>query len=81
MLAGDVDELGEVHVPAWQAAYRGVTPDGYLDGLEPGDRAAMWARFLETPPPDQRLHVVAVDDRVVGFACFGPAPTPRTAAR
>jgi hypothetical protein len=29
-------------------------PDEYLDGLEPSDRAAMWARFLETPQQDQR---------------------------
>ncbi len=46
-------------------------PDAYLDGLEVGDRVAMWARFLEVPQPARRLLVVTVDDRVVGFACFG----------
>jgi ribosomal protein S18 acetylase RimI-like enzyme len=69
--AGDVDDLGRVHVRAWQAAYRGVMPDQYLDGLEISDRVAMWARFLEEPHLDQRLQVVTVDDHVVGFACFG----------
>jgi ribosomal protein S18 acetylase RimI-like enzyme len=49
-------------------------PDDYLDGLEPSDRAVMWARFLETPQPDRRLKVVTVDGRVVGFACFGSCP-------
>jgi ribosomal protein S18 acetylase RimI-like enzyme len=52
----------------------GEMPDEYLDGLDPRDRAAMWARFLDEPHPDQRLHVVTVDDRVVGFACFGTCP-------
>ena len=68
-LAADVDRLGLVHVRAWQAAYRGVMPDAYPDGLEVGDRVAMWARFLEVPQPARRLLVVTVDDRVVGFAC------------
>jgi len=69
--ADDVDALGRVHVRAWQSAYRGVMPDEYLDGLQASDRAAMWERFLAEPRPDQRLHVVTVDDRVIGFACFG----------
>ena len=68
----DVDALG--HDLAWQAAYRGVMPDGYLDGLEAADRSAMWARFIEQAPPDRRLVVIAVDDQVVGFACFGRCP-------
>jgi ribosomal protein S18 acetylase RimI-like enzyme len=71
----DVSELGRVHVRAWQAAYHGVMPDEYLDGLIPADRAAMWARFFERAQPDRRLTVVTVDDRVVGFACFGSCPT------
>ena len=72
--ADDVDALGRVHVRAWQAAYRGVMPDEYLDGLRASERTAMWARFLAEPHPDQRLHVVTVDDRVAGFACFGSCP-------
>jgi ribosomal protein S18 acetylase RimI-like enzyme len=70
----DVDELGDVHVRAWQAAYRGVMPDEYLDGLEPSERAAFWTRFFDTPRPDRRLNVVTVNDRVIGFACFGTCP-------
>jgi ribosomal protein S18 acetylase RimI-like enzyme len=70
----DVNELGRVHVQAWQAAYRGVMPDEYLDGLAPTDRAAIWARFFELERADRRLKVVAVDDHVAGFACFGACP-------
>ncbi|MFT3853279.1 MAG: GNAT family N-acetyltransferase [Ilumatobacteraceae bacterium] len=68
---GDEDALGAVHVAAWQAAYRGIMPSAYLDGLDPAERAAMWARFFEAQGADQELRVVAVDGVVVGFACFG----------
>jgi len=30
----DADAVSEVHVRAWQSAYRGVMPDDYLDGLQ-----------------------------------------------
>lgn len=67
----DVNALGRVHVRAWQAAYRGVMPDEYLDALDPTDRALMWARFFERAPSDRQLKVVTVDGDVVGFSCFG----------
>lgn len=38
--------MGSVRVRAWQAAYRGQMPDGYLDGLRAEDRAEGWARGL-----------------------------------
>ncbi len=66
----DAEVLGRVHVRAWRAAYRGVMPDDYLDGLDESERAAMWARFFELAPADRRLTVVTVDEEVVGFACF-----------
>lgn len=68
---GDVDALGVIHVAAWRAAYRGMMPDAYLDGLEPAARSAMWAGFFETRPSDRELRVVTVAGDVVGFACFG----------
>ena len=78
--ADDVDDLGRVHVRAWQGAYRGVMPDDYLDALDPNERAAMWAEFLDRPQPDQRLHVVTADAGVVGFACFGTCRDSEDAA-
>jgi GNAT superfamily N-acetyltransferase len=78
----DVDALGAVHVAAWQAAYRGMMPDAYLDGLDPAARSAMWAEFFEVRPTDRELRVVVDDRAVVGFACFGccrDADTPADA--
>ena len=68
----DADAIGAVHVRAWQAAYRGVMPDEYLDGLRAQDRADGWRRHLTSLRPDQKVLVVDDDrDRVVGFAAFG----------
>lgn len=35
----DALAVARVHVRAWQAAYRGLLPDTYLDALNPEDRA------------------------------------------
>jgi ribosomal protein S18 acetylase RimI-like enzyme len=69
----DADAVGEVHVRAWQSAYRGVMPDDYLDGLQPQDHATRWREHLIAPSSDGHLLVVDDDHRVVGFASFGPA--------
>jgi ribosomal protein S18 acetylase RimI-like enzyme len=70
----DVEALGEVHVAAWQAAYRGLIPDAYLDGLWAEDRAAWWVEVLSRPQRDADvLQVAAIDGRVRGFVVAGPA--------
>ncbi len=38
----DAMAVARVHVRSWQAAYRGLLPDAYLDGLRPEDRAARY---------------------------------------
>lgn len=69
----DVAELGEVHVAAWQSAYRGSMPDDYLDALRAEDRAEWWAEVLRRPPQDRDVRRVAeADGRVRGFVMAGP---------
>lgn len=70
----DADALGAVHVRAWQAAYRGLMADDYLDNLRAEDRAQMWVEGLSQPPRDRRARFVAEDDAgsVVGFVLAGP---------
>lgn len=72
MTIADTSTVGEVHVLAWQSAYRGVMTDEYLDGLRPGDRADMWRRSIEANWSGQR-DVITVDGHVAGFAAYGPA--------
>lgn len=69
----DAEAMGLIHVRAWQAAYRGVMPDDYLDGLRPEDRSAMWRHALANPRPDEQVRVLASGEEVVGFAVSGPA--------
>lgn len=72
----DAPAIGEVHVLAWQAAYRGgLMPDDYLDGLSIDERATLWADGLSRPPRPRSGRAVAEDDAgvVVGIVNFGPA--------
>ena len=63
--------VARIHVRAWQAAYRGLLPDGYLDGLRPEDRAARYTFGAPSPSP-LTLVALAADAAdpaaVVGFA-------------
>ncbi len=66
----DAAEMGRLHVRAWQAAYRGIMPDEYLDGLRPDDRIEMWRGHFARA--DRAPLLVAVSSgAVVGFAVFG----------
>ena len=42
----DADRLAEVSLHSWQAAYRGLLPQPYLDGLKLEDRRRTWYRNL-----------------------------------
>ncbi len=70
----DAAALGRLHVRAWQAAYRGIMPDDFLDGLDPVERGNMWARALGTARPGSSRLVVCTEpgDDPVGFAIVGP---------
>ncbi|HWM18395.1 MAG TPA: hypothetical protein VNO51_01815, partial [Ilumatobacteraceae bacterium] len=51
----DADAIGAVHVRSRLAAYRGVMPNEYLDGLRAQDRADGWLRHLTALRPDQKV--------------------------
>jgi len=68
----DAVPVARIHCRAWQAGYRGLLPDAYLDGLRAEDRAARYT--FGHPDPDRPQTIVAVEDgAVVGFATTGPA--------
>ncbi len=68
----DAAEIAEAHVRAWQAAYRGLMPQDFLDGLDVERREAGWRRLLDGPTGFGVL-VPVLDGRVVGFASTGPS--------
>lgn len=64
--------VAQVHVRSWQAAYRGLMPQEYLDQLRPEDRAAR-CDFTHTDPEKPRTIVAAQENSICGFATTAPA--------
>jgi ribosomal protein S18 acetylase RimI-like enzyme len=68
----DAMAVAWVHVRSWQAAYRGLIPDEYLDGLRSEDRAQRYD--FGDPDPQKPKTFVAVDGAEVwGFATISPS--------
>ena len=62
--------VAKVHVRSWQAAYRGLLPEEYLDALKPSDRASRYT-FGDTSSMAPAT-TVAMDGQVIcGFATTG----------
>lgn len=74
---GDELAVADLHVRAWQEAYRGLIPDEYLDELDPEDRAARYT--FEADDPEAPTTLLAVQDGedagevILGFATFSPS--------
>jgi GNAT superfamily N-acetyltransferase len=77
----DSEALGRVHIAAWQAAYRGLMPDDFLDALDPEARAKRWRVALVEGPGDGRYQaegfealtlVIECDGQVAGISVVGP---------
>ncbi|AKJ28222.1 GNAT family N-acetyltransferase [Caldimonas brevitalea] len=75
----DAKAIADVHVSAWQAAYKGLLPDDYLNGLSVDKRAAFWREAIDLFEP--QVHVATDGDAIVGFVGFDrsrDAGTPST---
>ena len=68
----DAVAVAQIHVRAWQAAYRNLMPAQYLDALRAEDRAARYDFASRDPIRPSTL--VAVDgDSICGFATVARA--------
>ncbi|HTW41839.1 MAG TPA: GNAT family N-acetyltransferase [Solirubrobacteraceae bacterium] len=66
----DAHEVAGVHVRAWQAAYRGLLPDEYLDALRAEERAVHHSFGAEDE--DAPRTIVAVRSAAItAFASYG----------
>ncbi|BBH68669.1 N-acetyltransferase [Actinoplanes sp. OR16] len=72
----DAEGLAEVHVRTWQAAYRGLMPQAFLDGLSVASRAATWRGRLDGIAAPRA--VLVLDPGVSGFVTVGPGSSPST---
>lgn len=72
---GPEDAAGIAHISVlgWQAAYRGLMPDEFLDGLDPDQRRHNWER---TAGEAGKLVLVARDreDTLAGFVAVRASP-------
>jgi len=69
----DAAEIAAIHVRSWQAAYKGLLPQDFLDRLDASDRIERWQDTLRATDWSRSGVMVAHPEREpVGFARFGP---------
>jgi RimJ/RimL family protein N-acetyltransferase len=72
----DAEHIAFVHVRSWQAAYRGLIPQEFLDQLDVTKRTEVWRRWLENTGTLGTLVTVNNGDQgtgeIVGFAGLHP---------
>ena len=70
--AADSLAVARVHLAAWRAAYRGIIPDSFLDGLDEEARASRYT-FDRTGPDDPLTWIAYEGGEIEGFVSVGPA--------
>ena len=68
----DAIAVARVHVRSWQAAYRKLMPDDYLDQLRPEDRAKKYD-FGNLDPIRPQTIIATESGGIRGFATTAPA--------
>lgn len=68
----DARAIATVHVRSWQAAYRGLLPDDFLDGLRVEERMERYTFDGEWPTAPLTF-VATRDGAICGFATVGPS--------
>lgn len=68
----------EIQVQTWQAAYRGLMPQGLLDSLSVDQFEENWRKGISSLNHERLRTMAEVDGQIVGFLGAGPArwPTP-----
>ena len=77
----DSAAIARVQVASWQAAYRSLMPDSFLDALSPETRAEQWHTILREAERDERTWAGIHDGVLAGFASAGPSRDFRAGLR
>lgn len=67
----DAARLAEIQAVSWQAAYRGLLSDDFLDGLTATTRLEWWKSRLARIPPRWAVLVTEDQGSVTGFVTIG----------
>ena len=67
-IARDAKAIAEIHVATWQAAYKDVMPEDYLNKITVEKRQAYWREAIEYSEP--QVLVATHEDKVIGFVGF-----------
>lgn len=71
----DAALIASIHSTSWQATYRGLLPDAFLDGEVTCERAAYWEARLGAPGSERRMVLIAeLGGTPVGFMCVERQP-------
>jgi GNAT superfamily N-acetyltransferase len=71
----DAALIASIHSASWQAAYRGLLPDAFLDGEVARERAAYWEARLGAPGGERRIVLIAqLGTEPIGFVCVERQP-------
>jgi GNAT superfamily N-acetyltransferase len=70
---GDARAFAVIGVRGWQAAYRGIMPDAFLDALSVEARERAWLERLTAATDEAPAWLASRDGRPVGFLCGGPS--------
>lgn len=66
----DARAIAKVHVKSWQAAYRGLLPEDFLQSLSVDRREQQWRAGIENP---EQVVLVYELESIVAFCSFAPS--------
>jgi len=64
----DAKAIAQIHVSAWQDAYKGLLPETALDSLSVQKRQAFWREAIDLCEP--QVMVAHIDGELMGFVGF-----------
>jgi ribosomal protein S18 acetylase RimI-like enzyme len=65
----DARSIAEIHVATWQAAYAGIIPADFLEGLSIEKREVYWRE--EIPLGKQKVAIAKQNGQVLGWVSYG----------
>lgn len=76
----DAEAIAAVRVESWQATYRGMIPDNYLDEMRVEDSMLQWRQILQAmSQAEDRIcvYVAESEGHIIGFASCMMLPEPK----